>query len=131
MTDRDQELTPDALSGPVSGGPAAVVVWPVNVPMFRWCCTGCAATDTVIGVHAEVLAQDAADRHQCAPSSAPHIVVDGDVLREVVLDACPELISDSGARQIADRVLAGLAAADGVLITRGQNSQPWTADGAS
>ena len=55
---------------------------------------------------------------QPIPPASPGMVVDGDVLHDVVLDALPALISTTAAREIAAAVLAGARRA-GMAVLQG------------
>jgi hypothetical protein len=57
------------------------------------------------------------------PPISPGMVVDGDVLRDVVMDATPRVLSDQAARDLADAVLAGAARA-GMTLLHGPDAQP-------
>ncbi|MGH3630928.1 MAG: hypothetical protein ACRDRL_26225 [Sciscionella sp.] len=52
--------------------------------------------------------------------------IDGDLLRDVIGDACPKWMSDDAARELAQSVLADLASTEGVTVLRGPDSEPWT-----
>lgn len=51
--------------------------------------------------------------------------IDGDLVREAVMEACPAYLTDEAAEDIADRTLAELAGMAGVTVLRGCNSAPW------
>lgn len=51
--------------------------------------------------------------------------IDGDVLVDVIAEACPDVLTTDAARQTAERALTRLAAIDGVTVVRGPDSKPW------
>lgn len=56
-------------------------------------------------------------------STSPGMVVDGDVLRDAITDAVPRLISDEGARDIAEGALDGAVRA-GMTVLHGPSLTP-------
>lgn len=57
------------------------------------------------------------------PSIAPGMVVDGDVLRDVIADAVPRLLTDTAARAIAEAALDGAVRA-GMTVLHGPRYTP-------
>lgn len=51
--------------------------------------------------------------------------VDGDLLLDVIAEACPDVMTREAARAVAERALTALAAAPGVTVLRGEFSDPW------
>ncbi|MGH3795978.1 MAG: hypothetical protein ACREQ5_03125 [Candidatus Dormibacteria bacterium] len=65
------------------------------------------------------------DRGDCAAVAADERhTINGDVLRGVVLCACPSWMSDVTTRELADQILADMA--QNVTVVRGRASTPWT-----
>ncbi|MGH3933505.1 MAG: hypothetical protein ACRDS1_00735 [Pseudonocardiaceae bacterium] len=54
--------------------------------------------------------------------------IDGDLLEQVVLNACPGWMTDEAAKELAERVLAGCADTGYFVVLRGPDSKPWTPD---
>lgn len=54
-----------------------------------------------------------------------NLVTDGDLLHDIVANACPYWMSDTAARELADRVVADLAMVPEVTVVRGPDSKPW------
>lgn len=50
--------------------------------------------------------------------------IDGDLLADVIADACPEWMTAAAAGQLAERVLTELAATTGVTVVRGPDGAP-------
>jgi len=54
---------------------------------------------------------------------------DGDLLSDLIVNACPLWMTDEAARDLAEGVVADLArVGPGVVVLRGTNSEPWTPD---
>lgn len=53
------------------------------------------------------------------------IVMDGDLIADAVANACPRILTDEAAREIAEKALLNLSAMPGVVVTRGPDSEPW------
>jgi hypothetical protein len=51
--------------------------------------------------------------------------IDGDLLADVIANACPLVLTVQASRDVAERALARLAEIDGVTLLRGPNSEPW------
>lgn len=58
------------------------------------------------------------------PAENP-VVMDGDLIADAVVNACPRILTGAAAREIAEKTLLNLSAIPGVVITRGPESQPW------
>lgn len=54
--------------------------------------------------------------------------VDGDLLREAILDACPYWIAQEAADELAETALANLARDGYYTITRGPGNTVWSPD---
>lgn len=54
-----------------------------------------------------------------------HTRIDGDLLVDIIANACPLVLTVQASRDIAERALARLAEIDGVTLLRGRNSEPW------
>ena len=50
---------------------------------------------------------------------------DGDLLADVIADACPRILTDATAREIAEKALLILSGTPGVVVTRGPDDEPW------
>ncbi|MGH3637207.1 MAG: hypothetical protein ACRDTS_24610, partial [Mycobacterium sp.] len=66
------------------------------------------------------------DCDRAASAADERHTINGDVLHGVVLCACPSWMSDVIARELADRILADMAALQSVTVLRGRASTPWT-----
>lgn len=73
------------------------------------------------------LAKDLADRDD--DGSLPEVVIDGDLIADAVTGSCPDVLAAQAATATAERALAWLAGCDGVTVTRGPDSAPWTPSG--
>lgn len=58
------------------------------------------------------------------PSEDP-TVMDGDLIADAVANACPRILTDEAAREIAEKALLNLSAMPGVVVTRGPDSEQW------
>ena len=55
-------------------------------------------------------------------------IIDGDLLVDIIAEACPLVLHDNAARETAERALAALTRVEGVTVTRGMDSKPWVPD---
>lgn len=102
--------TPEQNSGQVSAGPDRTPVAEIVGMIRAGETTGNLADELGISQdHVRLLRRLANDL-----TGAPGRWYDGDFLRDVVLDCCPAWMADQAARDLADRVLAELAGAEGV-----------------
>ena len=60
--------------------------------------------------------------------ATPELIVDGDLLKELIIGACPEWIADHACNQLAERVLVGCARSGYMTVLRGPDSTVWTPD---
>lgn len=58
-------------------------------------------------------------------TTAPAQCIDGDLLADVIGEACPEELTDTACRRIAERTLRILATHAGVTVVSGPDSTPW------
>lgn len=58
------------------------------------------------------------------PAEDP-IVMDGDLIADAVANACPRILTDAAAREIAEKTLLILSGTPGVVVTRGPDDEPW------
>lgn len=54
--------------------------------------------------------------------------IDGDLLLDTIIEACPEWLTDDACRHVAERTITELARVEGVPVLRGTHSEPWTPD---
>jgi len=62
---------------------------------------------------------------------SPGATIDGDLVWEAVVNACPAMISREGSRALAWSTLNGLARMPGVTLLRGPDSAVWTPEDPS
>lgn len=54
--------------------------------------------------------------------------IDGDLLLDIIIEACPEYLTDIACCELAEHVITDLARVDGVTVLRGTHGEPWTPD---
>lgn len=64
-------------------------------------------------------------QHWAAAVDSEQQRIDGDLLADVIANACPLMLTVQASRDIAERALARLAEIEGVTLLRGPNSEPW------
>lgn len=54
--------------------------------------------------------------------------IDGDLLLDIIIEACPEYLTDIACCELAEHAITDLARVDGVTVLRGTHGEPWTPD---